>query len=342
MQPSGAARRSFFWRLAGRPEIGSLVGAVALFVVFYGLAPAFRLPTSWSNMLYESATLGIPAVAVALLMIGGEFDLSAGVAVFSSALAAAMLSYQLSLNVWVGIAAGLALSLTIGFVNGLLLIVTKIPSFLVTLSTFLMLQGINVALTKVLTGNVATNDISNMDGFSAAKAIFATEFTFRGIHVHIAVLWWLVFVAVGTWILLRTRAGNWIYAVGGSAESARAVGVPVTRVKVSLYLAVGVAAWFTGMIQLFTYNVVQSGEGVGNELLYIMAAVVGGCLLTGGYGTAIGAAIGALIYGMTKLGIVYAGWDNNWLLFFVGVMLLLATVTNALVRQQTSKRHAGA
>ncbi len=320
--------------------MGSLVGAVAVFVLFYALAPAFRLPRSWSNMLYESATLGIPAVGVALLMIGGEFDLSAGVAVISSALAAAMFSYQLSINVWAGVAVGLTLALLIAFVNGWLLIITKLPSFLVTLSTFLMLQGINIALTKVLTGSVATNDISSLGGFASAKAIFASEFTVGSIHLHVAVLWWLAFIAVGTWVLVHTQVGNWIYAVGGNADAARAVGVPVPKVKIGLYLAVGFTVWFTGMIQLFTYNVVQSGEGPGNELLYIMAAVVGGCLLTGGYGTAIGAGIGALIYGMTKLGIVYAGWDNNWLLFFVGVMLLIATVTNALVRRQVSKRSA--
>ncbi len=249
-----------------------------------------------------------------------------------------MFSYQLSVNVWVGVVVGLALALLIAFVNGWLLIITKLPSFLVTLSTFLMLQGINIALTKVLTGSVASNDISNLGGFATAKAIFATEFTIGSIHLHVAVLWWLAFIAVGTWVLLRTQAGNWIYAVGGNADAARAVGVPVAKVKIGLYLAVGFTVWFTAMIQLFTYNVVQSGEGPGNELLYIMAAVVGGCLLTGGYGTAIGAGIGALIYGMTKLGIVYAGWDNNWLLFFVGVMLLIATITNALVRRQVGKR----
>jgi simple sugar transport system permease protein len=337
---TGAARRRRLWDITARPEMGSLVGAVAVFVLFYALAPTFRLPASWSNMLYESATLGIPAVAVALLMIGGEFDLSAGVAVCSSALAAAMFSYQLSINVWAGAAVGLTLALLIAFVNGWLLIITKLPSFLVTLSTFLMLQGINIALTKVLTGSVASNDISNLSGFASAKAVFAAEFTIGNTHLHVAVLWWLAFIAAGTWVLLRTQAGNWIYAVGGNADAARAVGVPVSRVKIGLYVGVGFAVWFAGMIQLFTYNVVQSGEGPGNELLYIMAAVVGGCLLTGGYGTAIGAGIGALIYGMTKLGIVYAGWDNNWLLFFVGIMLLIATVTNVLVRGQVGKRSA--
>jgi simple sugar transport system permease protein len=333
-----AASRPWVWRMLSRPESGSLAGAIAVFIVFYSLAPAFRLPASWTNMAYEAAILGIPAVAVALLMIGGEFDLSPGVAVFSSALAAAMFSYQFSVNVWVGIGVGLLVSLAIGFFNGWLLITTRIPSFLVTLATFLMLQGINIGLTKVLTGNVATNDVSDMEGFDSAKAVFATEIQIGGVQLHIAVLWWLVFVAIGTWVLLRTRVGNWIYATGCNQDAARAVGVPVQRVKIGLYLTVGVAAWFTGMVELFSFNVVQSGSGVGNELLYIMAAVVGGCLLTGGYGTAIGAAIGAMIYGMTKQGIVYAGWDNNWLLFFVGIMLLLAVLLNAFVRRQASRR----
>jgi simple sugar transport system permease protein len=337
--PAGqVARRPLVWRVLARPEIGSLLGAIAVFCVFYAVAPSFRLPASQANILHESAILGIMAVAVALLMIGGEFDLSAGVGVVTSALATAMFTYELSVNVWIGIAFGLAVSLAIGFINGWLLHRTKIPSFLVTLSMFLMLQGLNVALTKLLTGTTATNDISDMDGFTSAHAIFGSEITLGGISIHIAIVWWLVFIAIGTWILLRTKVGNWIYAAGGNADSARAVGVPVHWVKTGLYLTVGFAAWFSGQILLFSYNTVQSGEGVGNELLYIMAAVVGGCLLTGGYGTVIGASIGAFIYGMAKLGIVYAGWDNNWLLFFVGALLLLATVTNALVRRQTSKR----
>ncbi len=110
-------------------------------------------------------------------------------------------------------------------------------------------------------------------------------------------------------MLFKTRIGNWIFAVGGDQESARAVGVPVTKVKIGLFMFVGFCAWFVGMHLLFAFNTVQSGQGVGNEFLYIIAAVIGGCLLTGGYGTAIGAAIGAFIFGMVNQGIVYAGWN---------------------------------
>jgi simple sugar transport system permease protein len=271
-------------------------------------------------------------------MIGGEFDLSAGVAVVSSSLAAAMLTFQLSTNVWVGVGAALAVSLAIGFLNGYLVMRTKLPSFLITLSTFLMLQGLNLAITKLVTGNVATDSISDVDGFKSAKMVFAGDVQIGGVAVKITVFWWILFVAIATWVLLRTKVGNWIYAVGGQADSSRAVGVPVKYTKIGLFMTVGFTAWFVGMHQLFAFDTQQSGQGVGNELLYIAAAVIGGCLLTGGYGSAIGAAIGALIFGMTTQGIVYAGWNPDWLKFFVGATLLVATLLNMWVRMRTARR----
>jgi simple sugar transport system permease protein len=325
-------------RLLVRPEAGSLLGAVVVFVFFFSAAGAFRKPESLANILYFSSTIGIMAVAVALLMIGGEFDLSAGVAVTTASLTAAMLSYQLTLNVWVGALVSLAVALGIGFLNGYLVVKTGIPSFLITLGTFLMLQGLNLAVTKLLTGAVATDDISDMDGFGAARAVFASEWSIGGVNVKVTVLWWILAVAVATWLLMRTRVGNWIFAAGGDADSARAVGVPVTKVKIGLFMGVGFLAWFTGMHLLFSFDTVQSGEGVGKEFLYIIAAVIGGVLLTGGYGTAIGSAIGALIFGMTYSGIVLSGWDPDWFEFFLGIMLLLATVMNAWVRNYAARR----
>ena len=329
---------SLLHKLLGRPELGSLVGAIVIYVFFFVVAEPFRSAAALSTILYVSSTYGIMAVGVALLMIGGEFDLSAGVAVTTAALASSLFAFQFSLNVWVGILFGLAMALAIGFVNGYLVIRTGIPSFLITLGTFLMLQGLNLAVTKLLTGQVASQSIQDMDGYNLATKIFASEFNIAGVSVRITVVYWLIFVAIATWILLRTKVGNWIYAVGGDAESARAVGVPVAKTKIGLFMGVGFLAWFSGMHLLFRFDTVQSGEGVGNEFIYIIAAVIGGCLLTGGYGTAVGAAIGAFIYGMTNQGIVYAGWNPDWVKFFLGVMLLLATVTNLWVRNQASRR----
>jgi simple sugar transport system permease protein len=333
-----AAERSLLRRFLGRPEVGSLVGAVAVYVFFFAVAPPFRDVDSLANVLYASSTMGIMAVAVALLMIGGEYDLSAGVAVTTSALTASMLSFQLTANVWVGVLVALVVSLAVGAINGYLLVRTQLPSFLITLATFLMLQGLNLAITKLLSGNVATDSISDMEGFSSARKIFASEVDIGGVDVKITVFWWVGFVLIATWVLLRTRFGNWIFAVGGNADSARAVGVPVHFTKIALFMTVGFAAWFSGMHLLFAFNTVQSGEGVGNEFLYIIAAVIGGCLLTGGYGSAVGSAIGAFIFGMTTQGIVYADWNPDWFTFFLGAMLLLATLVNTWVRRQAARR----
>jgi len=345
---SGAARpavgvkpkASTLHRLLARPELGSLVGAIAIYLIFFSVAPAFRGADSMATILYSSSLIGLMAVGVSLLMIGGEFDLSAGVAVTTSALTASLFSYQFSTNVWVGIFVALLVSLAIGFFNGYLVIKTGIPSFLITLSTFLMLQGLNIAVTKWLTGSVASQNISDMDGYALAQSIFALDFSVGGVTLWTTVPYWILFVAIATWILLRTKIGNWIYAVGGEKESARAVGVPVAWTKIGLFMGVGFFAWFSGMHLLFRFNTVQSGEGVTNELIYIIAAVIGGCLLTGGYGTAIGAAIGAFIYGMTNQGVVFAGWEANLIKFFLGAMLLMATLANLWVRMRVSKRGA--
>jgi simple sugar transport system permease protein len=328
------ARKSPLARLMTRPEIGALAGAIVIYLIFFIVAPPFRDANALASVLYVSSTYGIPAVAVALLMIGGEFDLSAGVAVTSSALVASMISYQLSANMFVGVVVALVVSLAVGFINGYLVVKTGIPSFLVTLGTFFMLRGLNLAVTKIVTGNVGTNDVSDIAGFGMAKNIFASEFSVGGVSIRITLLWWLVFVIIATWVLVRTHVGNWIFAVGGSAASSRAVGVPVNKVKIGLFMTVGFLAWFTGMHTLFQNNTVQSGIGLGNEFIYIVAAVVGGCLLTGGYGSVIGAAIGAFIFGMAQLGIVYAGWNPDWFYFFLGALLLGAILLNNYVRRR--------
>ncbi|MER6911943.1 ABC transporter permease [Streptomyces sp. NPDC000594] len=321
-------------RLLGRPELGSVVGAVAVFIFFSLVADSFLQTSSFSTVLYASSTIGIMAVPVALLMIGGEFDLSAGVLVTSSALISSMVSYQMTANVWVGVLVSLLVTLAVGVFNGVLLTRTKLPSFIITLGTFLMLTGLNLGFTKLISGTVSTKSIADMEGFASAKALFASEFTFGDVTIKVTILWWIGLVALATWILLRTRFGNWIFAVGGGPDAARAVGVPVTRTRIFLYMGVAFAAWISGQHLLFSFDVVQSGEGVGNELIYIIAAVIGGCLITGGYGSAIGSAVGAFIFGMTSKGIVYAEWNPDWFKFFLGAMLLLATLLNAWVRKR--------
>ncbi|WP_330292626.1 ABC transporter permease [Streptomyces sp. NBC_00576] len=331
-------QRSLGRRLLARPEVGALIAAIGVYLFFFAAAPSFRETSALATVLYQASVMGIMALPVALLMIGGEFDLSAGVAVTTSALTAAILSFQLSMNVWTGVFLALIVSLAVGAFNGWLLIKTRLPSFLVTLASFLILQGANLAVTKIFTGNVASDSIADMDGFDQAKKVFASEFSIGGVNFKITIVYWLIFAAIATWILLRTKFGNWIFAVGGSKDSARAVGVPVNFTKIALFMGVGACAWFVGMHLLFSFNTVQSGEGVGSEFLYIIAAVIGGCLLTGGYGSAIGSVIGAFIFGMVSQGIVYANWNPDWFKAFLGVMLLVAALVNLWVRRQATRR----
>ncbi|MCX5209509.1 ABC transporter permease [Kitasatospora sp. NBC_00240] len=324
-------------RLLGRPEIGALIAAVAVFLVFSAVADSFLRTSSFGTVLYAASTIGIMAVPVSLLMIGGEFDLSAGVLVTTAALTSSMVSYQLTAVTWVGVLVSLLVVLAVSAFNGWMLSRTRLPSFIVTLGTFLMLTGANLGVTKLVTGTVTTRPISDMEGFASCRWLFASEITVGGLTVKATVWWWLGLLLVGSWVLLRTGFGNWIFAVGGDAAAARAVGVPVARTKTVLYLGVGFCAWVLGQHLLFSFDTVQSGEGVGNELIYIVAAVIGGCLITGGYGSVAGSALGALIFGMTSKGIVYAEWNPDWFKFFLGAMLLLAALLNAWVRRRVER-----
>jgi simple sugar transport system permease protein len=328
-------------RILARPEVGALVAAIVIFIFFIAVAPAFRSGASFFTVLYQASTIGIVAVGVGMLMIGGEFDLSAGVIVTTAGLVNSMFCWWFGINLWVGAALSLVFCLAIGFLNGYLVMRTGIPSFLITLGTFFVLQGANLGVTKLVTGSVSTPDISQMDGFTSLGKVFSSSFQVGGVTVWGTVIWWALFIAISAWVLQRTKIGNWIFAVGGNAASARAVGVPVIRTKIGLFMTVSFLGWFVGMHTLYRFNTLQSGNGVGNEFLYIIAAVVGGTLLTGGYGNAIGVAIGAFIFGMTSLCIVYAGWDPNWFKAFLGVMLLLAVMVNLWVKNLSTARKVG-
>jgi simple sugar transport system permease protein len=340
-EPSNRVTLGLSNRILARPEVGALVAAILIFIFFLVSAPAFRSGESFFTVLYQSSTIGIVAVAVGMLMIGGEFDLSAGVITTTAGLVNSMLCWNYGINLWVGAAVSLIFCLFIGFVNGFLVMKTGIPSFLITLGTFFVLQGANLGVTKLVTGSVSSTDISQIDGFSSLQTIFASSFKVGPVTVWTTVIWWFLFVALAAWILQRTRTGNWIYAVGGNPDSARAVGVPVVKTKIGLFMTVSFLGWFVGMHMLYRFNTLQAGNGVGNEFLYIIAAVVGGTLLTGGFGNATGVAIGAFIFGMTSLGIVYAGWDPNWFKAFLGVMLLLAVLVNLYVKRMSTARKVG-
>ncbi len=145
-------------------------------------------------------------------------------------------------------------------------------------------------------------------------------------------VWFIGFTAAMVWVLGKTKFGSWTFAVGGNKEAARQVGVPAARTKTSLFMLVSGAAWLVGMLLAFRLNTIQANTGNGLEFEYIIAAVVGGTLLTGGYGTALGGAIGALIVAMGTLGIPFSRWNSDWQFLFLGVILLLAVIANRAIR----------
>jgi simple sugar transport system permease protein len=337
-QDERLARVGFVSRLLKRPEIGSLIGVVAVFVLFTATGQGFSSTgfgslagtASWTD---EASLIAIMAVPVALLMIGGEFDLSAGVMIGSSGILFALLTVNHHWNVWPAFIVVILFGLGVGLVNGMLVMTTKLPSFIVTLATFFVLQGLNLGGLFSLTGKVYVPGVDETSGYGQARRIFAST-VWSPYDFQIRVFWCIAVTVIGTWILSRTRVGNWIFAVGGDATAARNVGVPVLATKIGLFMTTSTVAALSGVMRTLQLRSIEGAAGIGLEFEFIIAAVVGGCLLTGGYGSAVGATMGAIIMGMTTSGIVFAGWNSDYHFLFLGVILLLAVILNTTIQRR--------
>lgn len=324
----------FLKKVLTRPEFGSIIGAIAVFVFFSVATENFFSVNAISAYLNPAATLGIMSVSIALLMIGGEFDLSSGALIGGLGITMAILTTSAGLPVWLAMILSLVLAVSVGIFNGVMVIKTGLPSFIVTLGTFFIVQGAGLGFVRLITGQTTIYLSEELATSDLAKLIFAS--TPVG-GVRIPVYFWLAITALATFLLLRSRYGNWIFSVGGNAASARAVGVPVNRVKIALFINVSVSAWLVAMFNTFRFESAQIGTGVGSEFEFIIAAVIGGSLLTGGYGSAIGASIGALIFEMVRQGLAFARWEADWFKLFLGVMLLLAALLNQWVRTRAQR-----
>jgi len=335
-------------RTLQRPELGALIGAVAIFILFAAVDATpnhlWLTQTGLAAWSQQAAFFGIMAVPVGLLMIGGEFDLSTGVMTGAAAIVMALLVGHLHWNAWLAIAATLVFAALIGLLNGYVVVRSRLPSFIVTLATFFVLRGVSIG--GVLLANNGSTQISlsgPAGGMASARDVFGSSFGSSAAvpnGYQTAVLWFIAVTAVGAWILSRTTFGNWVFAVGGDVNAARNTGVPVNRTKIALFLGTALAAALVGIISFTQASSAVSEQGVGYEFYYIIAAVVGGCLLTGGYGSVVGAALGACIIGMAFQGVIYAGWDSSWDFAFLGIVLFLAVLVNTFVyrRAQRARR----
>lgn len=330
-RPADDAKRSRrpgrLTRLLLHPETGGLVSAVAAFVIFAILAGSngFLTELGVANWLDTAADLAIVALAVGMLMTAGEFDLSVGAVAGAASITIGICTGYYGVSVWVGVAIALVIGLLIGLVNGLIVTKTRLPSFIVTLASMLMISGGSLGIANALTGSSSIS--ATVGGF--AHSLFAGSVQ----SFNASIVWALVLGLLATWVMRRTRFGNWAYATGGDQQAARENGVPTDFVKVTLFVCSSLSAVLVGIIDTIAYSNGSTTLDSEYNFTAIAAAVIGGVLLTGGYGTTIGILFGSATYGIVSVGVYYLGWDPNLAQLFIGFFMLVAVLANSRARQ---------
>lgn len=310
-----------------RPEAASIISLVGI-VAFYVIIGGVDLRTlfgaaSWVNF---AANLGIVAIPVGILMIGGQIDISIGAMIPAGSMTIAILSGYYGLPIEVGIIGTLALGAVVGLVNGLLTVRTTVPSLIVTLGTLVVMQGVVLAGANLLTGAASVK----LEAPAWAKAAFGSLI---GPSHQVIIFWWIVIALIFAFAIHKTRFGNWVYAMGGDLVSARNAGVPTARLTIILFMLSAISAAFVGMCGAIQFNSAQVSGGMGYIFNTIVSIVVGGVLLTGGFGSVIGIFIGTITFAIVSQGIYFTGIDRNWSNLIIGVTLLLAVAMNESFRK---------
>jgi simple sugar transport system permease protein len=312
--------------------LGPAVAALVIYIFFaiFGGATGFTSIAGTAGWLNAAAELGIIALPIGLLMFAGEFDLSTGSVVGSASIIVALGTGLYGLPVAATIVMALSLGVVVGCFNAFLVNKTRLPSFIVTLASNFILAGSALGLSRLISGsaNVSIRDAG------WAEYVLASKYQF----FNVSILWWMLAAALAAWVLKRTPFGNWIFAVGGNQDAARRAGVPVSRVKLVLFIWTAVSAAFVGIMSAVMYNQGNAVSGQGYVFQTAIAAVIGGVLLQGGFGSVVGIVFGCMIYGIVSLGLFYTGWPTDWLATFIGVLLVIAVLTNNVIREMALGR----
>lgn len=352
---------SFLSRQLNKPELGAISGAVLVFVFFGFTAGGTGMfaPDGIMNWSTVSAQLGLIAIGACLLMIAGEFDLSIGSMIGFAGIMIAVPSVYWDWPVWLSILFAFAGAVSIGFINGYIVVKTGLPSFIVSLAFLFILRGLTIGLSQYFTNRTiigGVRDIAEeqndwMAPLFGGKA-FQGFFQWLGDNgwletfadgtplvngIPAVILWFLVLAFICQWMLLKTKFGNWIFASGGDAVAARNVGVPASRVKIMLFMFTAFCATVYATCQVMEFGSAAADRGLLKEFEAIIAAVIGGTLLTGGYGSVVGACFGALIFGVVQMGIFFLNIDSSWFRVFLGGMLLIAVVFNNFIRKKVTE-----
>lgn len=313
--------------------LGPAVAAVVIWVFFavFGGAAGFSSLPGTAGWLNTAAELAIIAIPIGLLLIAGEFDLSTGSVVGASAIIVALGSGFYGLPVALTITLALLLGLVVGCFNALLVTTTKLPSFIVTLGSNFILAGTSLGLSRLISGS---SNVSFRDA-GWAEPVFASKLWG---FFNVSILWWTLAACLAAWVLRQTRFGNWILATGGNADAARRAGVPVDRVRLVLFVWTAVSAAFVGVMSAVMYNQGNAAQGQGYVFQAVIAAVIGGVLLSGGFGSVIGICLGCMIYGIVGMGLFYTGWPTDWQQTFIGALLVAAVLMNDVIRKAALAR----
>jgi len=307
--------------------MGALIGTVSVFIFFaiFG-GKQFLTVGGVSSWLNVAGELGIVAIPVGLLMVAGELDLSVGSVIASSSMVLAIVSGFFGAPVVVGIVLALAVGVVVGLINGNIVTRTRVPSFIVTLATNFALAGLTLGFSRLLTNNVSVPIDGGEWGHKLLGQLINNQF-------EVAIVWWMIVVVAVGWIVHVAKYGNWIFAIGGDLESARASGIRTDRVKIALYVGTALGAAFVGVMQTILYNSAQVAKGQSFVFNSICAVVIGGVLLTGGYGSVFGIVLGTLTFSIVNQGIYYTGWNADWASLILGVLLLAAVLMNNTFRK---------
>ncbi len=312
--------RRFLLYLVRRPVFGVLIAFATVFVVFSAIAPNFLTLESLTGISSLVAELGIITVGEAFLIISGEFDLSvSGVYALAGALFVVLGNHFHSA---VGFAVAIAVAVVIGAVNWAVTIKMGIPSFIATLGMLLITRGGLLAATG---GQSIAYEADQVFPTILSRII---DYGVRPSH-----FWFIALTLLFSFLLFRTRYGNWVFATGGDQETARARGIDTGKVKLVNFILCSVLAALSGCIAISRFKFANVAFGTGYELEAIAAAVIGGTFMFGGYGTIVGAALGAFIVGMIRVGLVLAGAPGYFYRLFVGVILIGAAYINNRIRK---------
>ncbi|PVH30676.1 ABC transporter permease [Pararhodobacter oceanensis] len=324
---------SILLRRPASASVLSLIGVLAFYVVIGGVDFGQLIgAASWVNY---AARIGIVAIPVGLLMISGEIDISIGAMIPAGAMSTAIITGYYELPMVFGILGALALGVVIGAINGILAVRTNVPTLIITLATLVAMQGVVLAGSKLLTGSASVP----LAAPEWAKFMFG-QFIFGGSH-QVVIIWWIIFAAVFWFVLHYSKYGNWIFAMGGDKESARNAGVPVDRMTILLFILTATSASFVGMCHAILFNSAQVSGGMNDIFNIIVSVVVGGVILTGGFGSVPGVFVGTLTFAIVNKGIDFTAIDRNWSNLIIGVMLLLAVAMNENFKKLALSSAAG-